>query len=363
MSMIKEIKVCVIGPSVDTNYIGGVATHVKNLKSLSCLKNSVIYDVGSAHCNNKANVFQIINNIYRLRRKINKGQYNYVFVNTSIYLTSFIKLLLLLVFFPKREGLQIHVFFHGGRFALLNSFFAKKLNTFIHPLLKKANVFHFLSKVQLDGFCRLFTSSEVRLFANYSTTDEILVSNRNNTESVLNLLFVGRVAREKGIFELVSAVEKISAEKDNIRLTVVGDGPDLPELIFWNQKLPHGIVCFNGFLKGIELENAYKNADILVLPTYHPEGFPYVFIEAMRAGLPVIATNEGALEYLIQDGDNGFKIPAKDVDSLVTAISKIIGDHNQLKQMSGNCYRYFHRHLSKTVAEKYYYSLLTEKAF
>ena len=109
------------------------------------------------------------------------------------------------------------------------------------------------------------------------------------------------------------------------------------------------------------MEEVYQNADVLVLPSYQ-EGFPYVVIEAMRAGLPIISTSSGALETLVQDGITGFKVKTKDIDSIVWAIDKLSGDSALLAEMSNNCYRYFEENLSRSAAENFYASLLNAKS-
>lgn len=361
--MSHKSKICIIGPSVNTDYIGGVATHVKNLKSLLCFYDAEVVDLGSAHCNSRTHILQIIRNIVRLRRRFNGAEYSHVFVNTSIYLTSFVKLLLILAFLPTREGMQVHVFFHGGRFPSMSQLGTRITNALIYPVLKTVTKFHFLSEVQKKGFQQLFEKAQAGLYANYATTDEICAKHDADDKNVLRMLFVGRIVREKGVFELLSALEILCMENTtNIKLTVVGTGDELQLLIEQSEKLPHGMVVFTGYLEGTMLENAYQNADVLILPTYHPEGFPYVFIEAMRAGLPVIATPEGALETIIQEGINGFKVLAKDSDSVVKAIQKFTNDRELLQQMTVNSYEYFLKHLCRTAAEEYYTTLLVSKS-
>lgn len=359
--MSKASRVCIIGPAVNTDYIGGVATHIRNLKSLLCFRDAVVLDPGSMNSNAKTDLLLIAKNVIAMRNKINTGNFSHVLVNTSIYTSAFIKLLIVLAFIPAKER-EIHVFFHGGRFPVFNNIFCKIINFLIRPLMAKVKKFHFLSRVQSDGFHQLFADGETALYANYSTADTIWQKSGVSDANSLKLLFVGRLVKEKGLFELLAAIEKLSAEKKNVKLTVVGDGPELSELIKLSEKLPPGTVHFTGYLTGTALEEVYQNADVLALPTYHPEGFPYVVIEAMRAGLSIISTRAGALETLVQDGITGFKVKTKDIDSIVWAIDKLSGDSALLADMSNNCYRYFEENLSRSAAEIYYGKLLNEKS-
>jgi len=225
-------------------------------------------------------------------------------------------------------------------------------------VLNKVYSFHFLSPSQKNGFDRLFSGYKTEIFRNYASTDSILSRHDATTTMPLRVLFVGRIVRSKGVFELLEATKKLSSTELRVRLKFVGDGPDLCELQQNATSLPAGVVEFCGYLNGTDLDQAYQESDVLALPTYHPEGFPYVFIEAMRAGIPVISTQEGALAYLVRDGHTGFHVQPKDVNSIIERLTTIIRDKSLLHKMSKHCHDFFLRHLSKSAAEKYYTDLL-----
>jgi len=353
-------RICIIGPSVDTNYIGGVATHIRNLKTLPCFRDAVVYDPGSVHSNSKVAFFQILKNIAALRTAIIDGDFAKILINTSIYPSAFIKLLIILAFLPTGEQREIHVFFHGGRFPTLNRMTGAIVNFISRPFMAKVNRFYLLSRVQLEGFNRIFPKFEAELYANYATADNIWETTCDDDAATLRLLFVGRVVREKGVFELFAALEKLLPAGKKISLTIAGDGPDLAELKKLNERLPPGAIHFLGFVTGVNLETAYQHADVLLLPSYH-EGFPYVVIEAMRAGLPIISTSSGALETLVQDGVTGFKVLPQDVESIVSALGMLLDDRVLLTQMSKNCHQFFQENLSRSAAEKYYSQLLSRQ--
>jgi glycosyltransferase involved in cell wall biosynthesis len=169
------------------------------------------------------------------------------------------------------------------------------------------------------------------------------------------------VVHEKGVFELLEAIKNIAKDESKIKLTVVGDGPDLQDLIEQSKTLPPDQVNFTGHLSSQQLEDMYRGADALMLPSYR-EAFPYAVIEAMRAGVPIISTGEGALDSLVQDGITGFKVQPRDVDSITKAIKRVMGNKPLLEEMSKNCHRYFQEKLSRSAAEKYYSELIKENS-
>jgi phosphatidylinositol alpha-mannosyltransferase len=102
----------------------------------------------------------------------------------------------------------------------------------------------------------------------------------------LRLLFVGRLEAQKNVARLLAAVSKVEA---SVRLRVVGDGDERGALEAQAREL--GLdVQFSGRLHGEELLAAYRDADLFALPSDR-EGMPLVALEAMAAGLPVVATD------------------------------------------------------------------------
>ena len=112
-------------------------------------------------------------------------------------------------------------------------------------------------------------------------------------ESTL-LLYVGRLSDEKQIEHIRPALEGLP----NTRLALVGDGPARADLERYYADLP---AKFMGYLRGERLSQAYASADIFVFPS-RLETFGLVVIEAMAAGLPVVAARVGGVGDMVSDG-------------------------------------------------------------
>lgn len=138
------------------------------------------------------------------------------------------------------------------------------------------------------------------------------------------LLFVGRLDDAvKRVSAILDAFAKARGAHD-VRLKVVGDGPDGPELRALGRELLGGAVEFLGWVEEPErLAHLYAHADVLVLASMR-EGFPTVVGEALACGTPVIATDVGGVSEVVSDGVTGRLIPAGDDEALTDALTEAI---------------------------------------
>jgi len=153
---------------------------------------------------------------------------------------------------------------------------------------------------------------------------------------VATLLTVARLIPEKGIFDLMDALAVVRRDRA-CRLLVAGAGPAREELAQRAVALGlHASVEFLGYVGGDRLADAYRKADLFVLPTYFAEGFPLSIVEALGYGLPVITTPiRGAADQLV-DGENGVFVPARDPAVLAEAIKRLLDDDALRSRMAAS---------------------------
>ncbi|MGH7278093.1 MAG: glycosyltransferase family 4 protein, partial [Candidatus Rokuibacteriota bacterium] len=120
------------------------------------------------------------------------------------------------------------------------------------------------------------------------------------------LLMVATVNRQKGIWLGVRAFESLAAVDRGLHLVVVGDGPDRARLAGELASAPCGRRAhFVGAVPPEAMESQYAAADLLLYPTLRIEGIPRAILEAMAAGLAVIASDRGGVRSAVQDGVTG----------------------------------------------------------
>lgn len=122
------------------------------------------------------------------------------------------------------------------------------------------------------------------------------------------VLYVGRLHEKKQVHHLIDAFAKVAAEVPDARLRIVGRGEEEARLrSLVRRKKLDGRVEFAGFVPDAQLPAAFAEATCFVLPS-RAEGFAVTLLEAMAAGLPVVATRTGGAPMLVEDGVDGYLV-------------------------------------------------------
>jgi len=160
-----------------------------------------------------------------------------------------------------------------------------------------------------------------------------------NAGQRVNILFLGRMGPSKGSSDLIEAIHCLEQGKLNLHVWMVGpeerngDFQDAQQLL---EKYHLADTC--EILGPVDREQAlqlYKEASLFVLPSYF-EGLPMVILEALAAGLPIIATSVGGISELVRDAYNGFLFPPGNIEALAGALENLAGDANLRKIMGQN---------------------------
>lgn len=147
----------------------------------------------------------------------------------------------------------------------------------------------------------------------------------------IRLVFVGRLAPVKGLRVLFKVLEDLRDDIPNLRMTVVGDGPDRARLEKAAKDLG-GMVHFTGYMSQDEVAQTLAASDICVLPSF-AEGVPVILMEAFAAGLPVIATQVAGVGELVVDGESGYLVPPGDENALASRIRDLASNPGLRKSM------------------------------
>jgi len=153
------------------------------------------------------------------------------------------------------------------------------------------------------------------------------------------ILQVGRLIPKKGYRTTLDAFARVVEKVPDARLAIAGEGPQDVELREEARRL--GIrdhIDFLGFVEGPELEHELARAEVFVHPSEtssgDTEGIPNALLEAMGAGLPVIATRHGGIPEVVRDQENGLLIPERSAGELAAAILRLFENRSERGALS-----------------------------
>ena len=154
---------------------------------------------------------------------------------------------------------------------------------------------------------------------------------------------VGRITTVKGHDIAIAAISRLRSES-SVVLYVIGDGPLRTELETLCVRL--GVqekVVFTGFQEA--MDTWYASLDALLMPSRH-EGLPYALIEAMGAGLPIVASDVGGIREVLTDGETGLIVPPEDCAALARAIETLAASPELRQRLGHSASRFARAHLS-----------------
>ena len=146
-------------------------------------------------------------------------------------------------------------------------------------------------------------------------------------------LYLGWLEPYKGVFDLIHAVDRGREALAGARVIICGRGSSLSEATRLTAELGlEGTIAFRGWVLGKEKRAVLAESDVLVLPSRR-EGMPNALLEAMAAGLPVIATRIGAIADVVEDGTSGLLVEAGNIGDLAGALVRLTGHQEERARM------------------------------
>lgn len=140
------------------------------------------------------------------------------------------------------------------------------------------------------------------------------------------ILFVGRIETDKGIWEILEAAKTLIKVLPDYQIRLIGSGNDASKVEdFIKQNNLNNVILHGPVYDPIKLKAFYLNATLFLFPTYH-EGFPRVIYEALYFKLPVITTFVGNIAGIMENEVNCLKIETKSVPSIVKQIERLVND-------------------------------------
>jgi glycosyltransferase involved in cell wall biosynthesis len=225
-----------------------------------------------------------------------------------------------------RRDLVVHI--HGGGFGVFYDSAAAPLRAAVRAVVGRARTVIILGAGLKPTLRGIVPDHRVRVIPN-GIPDLFPEGRVHAAGGPLRVLYLGNLIRSKGFVEVLGAVVRLVAAGVDVRLDLAGGWAGTDERSAAAPLLDSlgTAVRLHGEVGPGRKRELLAAADVLALPTYYEyEGHPYVILEAMSAGLPVVTTAHAAIPETVLHERTGLIVPPRDVASLADALQRLATD-------------------------------------
>jgi len=324
--MNNKSKILMVAP--DINSQGGISSVVKLYKNYGLdFINLPSYKNGNIFIQFLFYLSFIFKYIFSLSTKKNIELIHIHTASRGSFLRKYITFKIAKVF---RKKIVFHI--HGAEFELFYNESQNCIKKEITKALNASDLIIVLSNEWKKTISEISTNNNIKVLYNPTVIKEIA---HVESESI-NVLFMGRLGKRKGIYDIIEAAKLL--KNPNIEINLYGDGnlEEFEKLIV--DKNLQEKIKIRGWISGVEKDEVLKNSDIFLLPSYN-EGLPMSILEAMAFGLPTISTPVGGIPEAVEDGVNGFIVQPGDYVTLAEKIDLLANDKPLREQMGQEGYK------------------------
>lgn len=325
--------------SRDPGWIGGIVNLVagwkKNYSAQVCVDDFMVGDRLERRSPSRRYLLPFAD-AWRLFRTVRQERYDVVHINPSLNANSLLRdgLFMLVL---RVTNQRVLVFCHGWDEELSRRIRASGLlGWLMRATFGTAQRILVLAGGFRDQLSEMgFDHQRIHTITTMFDRDQIPSLSERGNKSGRRILFLSRFVREKGMFELLYAFRDLVSEFPDAHLVMAGGGPLRDELQSEISSAGLGTcVTLPGYVRGEEKTRVLADADIFVLPTYYGEGCPVSMLEAMAAGLAIVATPVGGIPDILRDGENGVLLPSADPNLIRDALHRLLSEPEALATIS-----------------------------
>ncbi len=327
--------VMILGPSLDA--VSGVTTHLRELMQAPLLGDVefVHFQVGSEGRREGpvARALRLAVSPFSLFSAILRRRPRIVHINTSFDPKAYWRDVVYLMV-ARLAGCRVVYQVHGG--ARPQHFFRGRrlLESLLRRVMQSADAVVVLSDGEAADFRSFSPGARLRAIPNAVDAPALAFPLREvNRDAPLRLVYLGRLAREKGLREVVEAAATLASHGVDFELHVAGSGADEGAMRGWAEAAGlKARIAWHGPLSGAAKVRFWRSGDVFVFPS-HAEGLPYAVLEAMAAGAVPVASRVGAIPEVLEDGVHGLLVAPRDPAAVASAILRLHGDRDTLGAM------------------------------
>jgi glycosyltransferase involved in cell wall biosynthesis len=282
--------------------------------------------------------YRLLGDYCRFARRVASGRYDVIHLNPSLTVKSTLRDAVFLAILRLMRRRNVLVFVHGWRLPI-----AERIAR--SPVRRRIFRWLFQDVARVLVLAEPFRDSLVALGLpadriQVSTTafdgaglSRAIAGRDGGGAGARSILFLSRLAREKGVHELLEAFSTIVPRYPDSVLILAGDGPDREAISHRVAELGlEDRVRLPGYVRGRKKAELLAAARIFVLPSY-TEGLPLALLEAMGAGAAVVASNTGGIGDVVSVPRNGLLIDEVTPYAIAQAIDRLLADDDYCRHV------------------------------
>lgn len=328
---------------------GGVSNYYKKLKNK--FKIPIIHLIVGKRTREKGfllRIFRMFYDFYEFVKCLKKNGIDLVHINPSLDWKSFVRdgIFVLLAKFKKKKTV---VFFRGWEKSF-ETHIERNFVWMFKLFFGKSDVFIVLSENFKKKLERWGIKNPIYRDVTVVDDDDLsefqiqdALKKRQNSKKWC-VLFLSRILKEKGIYEVIDAVSFLRVKYPMIELIIAGEGEELENLKSFVNKCNISNVEFVGYVRDEEKRLIFERAHIFCYPTYYGEGLPNCVIEAIAFGLPVVTRPVGGLVDFFENEKHGFITDSLNPNILANLIERLFLEREFYNKMSLYNYQYAQSH-------------------
>lgn len=226
---------------------------------------------------------------------------------------------------------------HGAEFDSFYVNASDKKKKLIKRIYNKCSILIALSDEWKERLKLIVPERNINVIENYSIIHDDAFECKIERDSHKQVLFLGEIGKRKGCYDIPSVVEKVVSAVPEVKFILGGSG-DIEQIkTILREKGVEQNVLFPGWVRGSDKDRLLRESDIFFLPSYN-EGMPMSILDAMGYGLPVVSTNVGAIQKIVQNGKNGYTCVPGDTEGFANSIIEMLNTKNKLRAFSIGSY-------------------------
>lgn len=244
------------------------------------------------------------------------------------------------VVWAKKRKKKVIIHLHGAEFKVFYRDEANdKMKADIRKTLNLADKFIVLSDEWKDFIETIVDPKKVIVLHN------AVALNQKAKLDNENIVFLGRLGKRKGVYDLIDAMPDIIKVHPHVKLRLAGDGEieSCRKRAAENGSINN--IEFLGWINSEVKKQLLSESSLFVLPSYN-EGLPMSMLEAMSFGVPVIVSDVGGIPAVIHNGENGIIVHAGEINQLEKEVSRVLSDMKCRNQMGVNAFNTIQRGFS-----------------